>query len=56
VELFFDLIYIFALTQLSHRLLDHLTLGSALETLFLLLAVWWAWIRTTWFTIGTYER
>ena len=50
VELFFDLVYIFALAQLSHRLLEHLTVSSALETLFLLLAVWWAWIRMTWFT------
>jgi low temperature requirement protein LtrA len=50
VELFFDLVYIFALAQLSHRLLEPLTVSSALETLFLLLAVWWAWIRTTWFT------
>jgi low temperature requirement protein LtrA len=50
VELFFDLVYIFALAQLSHRLLELLTVSSALETLFLLLAVWWAWIRTTWFT------
>ncbi len=50
MELFFDLVYIFALAQLSHRLLELLTVSSALETLFLLLAVWWAWIRTTWFT------
>ena len=38
-ELFFDLVYVFAVTQLSHRLLDHLTVGGVLETLFLLLAV-----------------
>jgi low temperature requirement protein LtrA len=37
-------------TQLSHRLLDHLTLGSALETLLLLVAVWRAWVDTTWVT------
>lgn len=49
-ELFFDLVYVFAVTQLSHRLLDHLTVGGALETLFLLLAVWWAWVYTTWVT------
>lgn len=48
--LFFDLVYVFAVTQLSHRLLDHLTVVGALETLFLLLAVWWAWVYTTWFT------
>src|SRR5215210_6527473 len=50
LELFFDLVYVFAVTQLSHRLLDHLTFGGALETLFLLLAVWWAWVYTTWVT------
>ncbi|MGH3089142.1 MAG: low temperature requirement protein A, partial [Rubrobacteraceae bacterium] len=49
-ELFFDLVYVFAVTQLSHRLLDHLTVVGALETLFLLLAVWWAWVYTTWVT------
>jgi low temperature requirement protein LtrA len=49
LELFFDLVFVFAVTQLSHRLLEHLTLGGALETLFLLFAVWWAWIYTTWF-------
>jgi low temperature requirement protein LtrA len=50
LELFFDLVYVFAVTQLSHRLLEHLTLVGALETLFLLLVVWWAWMYTTWFT------
>jgi low temperature requirement protein LtrA len=39
LELFFDLVYVFAVTQLSHRLLDDLTVGSALETLLLLLVV-----------------
>src|ERR687889_426302 len=48
LELFFDLVYVFAITQLSHLLLDHLTVEGALETLFLLLAVWWAWVYTTW--------
>ena len=49
LELFFDLVFVFAVTRLSHRLLEHLTVVGALETLFLLLAVWWAWIYTTWF-------
>src|SRR5919112_273260 len=48
LELFFDLVYVFAITQLSHLLLDHLTVEGVLETLFLLLAVWWAWVYTTW--------
>src|ERR687896_2286973 len=50
LELFFDLVYVFAITQLSHRLLDHLTVRGALETLMLLLVVWGAWVYTSWFT------
>jgi low temperature requirement protein LtrA len=50
VELFFDLVFVFAVTQLSHTLLEHLTLAGALQTLFLLLAVWWVWMYTCWFT------
>src|SRR5262245_12069331 len=50
VELFFDLVFVFAVTQLSHLLLAHLTPAGALQTLFLLLAVWWSWIYTCWWT------
>jgi low temperature requirement protein LtrA len=50
VELFFDLVYVFAVTQLSHLLLEHLTLHGAVQTLMLLLAVWWAWVYTAWAT------
>ena len=50
MELFFDLVYVFAITQLSHLLLYHPTVWGALQTLFLLLVVWWAWQYTTWFT------
>src|SRR5215204_1738972 len=50
LELFFDLVYVFAVTQLSHLLLDHPSFGGALQTLFLLLVVWWAWQYTAWFT------
>jgi low temperature requirement protein LtrA len=50
LELFFDLVYVFAIIQLSHLLLKHPTLGGAFQTLFLLLVVWWAWQYTTWFT------
>lgn len=50
LELFFDLVYVFAITQLSHRLLEHLSLRGALETLMLLLVVWGVWVYTAWFT------
>jgi len=49
-ELFFDLVYVFAVTQLSHGLLEHLDVRGALQALILLLAVWWAWVYTTWAT------
>ncbi len=50
VELFFDLVFVFAVTQLSHTLLEHQTLAGAFQTGFLLLAVWWVWMYTCWFT------
>ena len=50
VELFFDLVFVFAVTQLSHSLLAHLTLAGALQSAFLLLAVWWVWVFTAWVT------
>src|SRR3712207_1412200 len=50
LELFFDLVYVFAVTQLSHRLLEHLSVRGVLETSMLLLAVWGVWIYMAWFT------
>lgn len=50
VELFFDLIFVFAITQLSHLLLHHFSFHGAVETLMLMLAVWWVWVFTSWVT------
>jgi low temperature requirement protein LtrA len=50
IELFFDLVFVLALTQLSSVLIEDLTLAGAAETLLLLLAAWWAWIHTIWMT------
>ncbi|MET3460660.1 low temperature requirement protein A [Variovorax atrisoli] len=49
-ELFFDLVYAFSVTQLSHYLLDHLTLLGALQTLVMWFAVWLGWQYTAWTT------
>jgi low temperature requirement protein LtrA len=49
MELFFDLVYVFAIIQLSHLLLEHLTWRGALQTAMLFSAVWWSWINTAWF-------
>src|SRR4051812_21114374 len=50
VELFFDLVFVFAVTQLSHTLLEHRDPAGALQVAFLLLSVWWVWMYTCWFT------
>lgn len=50
VELFFDLVFVFAITQLSHTLLEHFTPLGAAQTLLLLLAVWLVWVYTCWVT------
>src|SRR5437764_6251696 len=50
VELFFDLVYVFAVTQLSHHLLSRPTVDGALQTGLLLAMVWLVWSYTTWVT------
>jgi low temperature requirement protein LtrA len=50
VELFFDLVFVFAVTQLSHSLLAHLSVGGAVQVALLMVAVWWVWIFTSWIT------
>lgn len=49
-ELFFDLVFVFAVTQISHTLLAHFTLLGALQVTLLFLAVWWVWVFTSWIT------
>ena len=49
-ELFFDLVYAFALTQLSHQLWHHLTGIGIVQTLILWFAVWLGWQYTCWVT------
>src|SRR3954447_25224328 len=50
LELFYDLVFVFAVTQVSHHLLDDLTWRGAGQSAFLLLVVWWSWNYTTWVT------
>lgn len=50
IELFFDLVFVFLVTQLSHTLLDELTVLGALRVGVLFLAVWWLWTFTAWCT------
>jgi low temperature requirement protein LtrA len=49
-ELFFDLVYVFAVTQVSHFLLGHLSLLGAAQAALLWFAVWLGWQYTCWMT------
>lgn len=49
-ELFFDLVYVFAVTQLSRHLLGRPTVTGALQTALLLAMVWLLWAYTAWVT------
>ncbi|HXN68081.1 MAG TPA: low temperature requirement protein A [Bradyrhizobium sp.] len=49
-ELFFDLVFVFAVTQVSHTLLNRFTPLGAVQTTLLFLAVWWVWVYTSWIT------
>ncbi|WP_226017510.1 low temperature requirement protein A [Novosphingobium sp. FKTRR1] len=48
IELFFDLVYVFAITQVSHTLHQGLDALGLARTALLFFAVWWAWIYTVW--------
>ena len=50
LELFYDLVFVFAVTQVSHLLLEHLTWTGVLQSSIVLLAVYWSWNYTTWTT------
>ncbi len=47
-ELFFDLVFVFAVTQVSHVLLHEQSALSLLHTVMLAMVVWWVWMFTTW--------
>jgi low temperature requirement protein LtrA len=48
LELFFDLVYVFAVGQLSHHLLEQVDFQTGAETLIISLAVVYAWSMTAW--------
>lgn len=48
LELFFDLVYVFTVSQLSRNLIGDVSLRGIEETLVLTLAVMYAWFMTVW--------
>src|SRR3954451_9722747 len=50
LELFFDLVFVFAFTQVSTLLSHHPTWGGVLRAGLLLSLLWWAWSAYAWLT------
>lgn len=50
LELFFDLVFVFAFTQVTSLLAVDLTGTGILRGIALLLVVWWAWVGYSWLT------
>ena len=50
VELFFDLVFVFAVTQVSHTLIVHPDPMGFLQAAILFVAIWWVWVETAWVT------
>jgi low temperature requirement protein LtrA len=48
LELFFDLVYVFTVSQLAHNLFEQVDARGMAETLVLTLAVMYAWFMTVW--------
>jgi low temperature requirement protein LtrA len=50
LELFFDLVFVFAITQVTSLLADDPTWGGVLRGTLVLAALWWAWAVFAWLT------
>jgi low temperature requirement protein LtrA len=50
LELFFDLVFVFAMTQVTSLLADDPSWGGVLRGMLVLAALWWAWTAYAWLT------
>jgi low temperature requirement protein LtrA len=50
LELFFDLVFVFALTQVTSFMADETTWEGVLKGMLVLAALWWAWGAYAWLT------
>jgi low temperature requirement protein LtrA len=52
VELFFDLVFVFAITRITHLTAHHIDLPHILRSLLVFWLIWWGWTQFTW-TLNT---
>ena len=50
LELFFDLVFVFAFTQVTGFLVEHLSWTGIVRGAALFAALWWAWVTYSWLT------
>ncbi len=50
LELFFDLVFVLAITQVTQFFADHLSARGFLEGLVILALLWWSWVGYSWLT------
>ena len=50
LELFYDLVFVFAITQVTSLLAHHPNWGGVLRGMLMLAALWWAWTGYAWLT------
>ncbi|MBW4577150.1 MAG: low temperature requirement protein A [Aphanothece sp. CMT-3BRIN-NPC111] len=50
LELFYDLVFVVAVSQVAHNLHGHVSLSGFLGFVFLFMPIWWAWIGTTFYS------
>lgn len=50
LELFFDLTFVFAMSQITHLMLDDISWQGFGRGILALLALWWAWVCYAWLT------
>jgi low temperature requirement protein LtrA len=55
LELFYDLVFVVTISQLSHYLLHEITLSNFFQFLFLFIPVWWSWVGTAFFATRFYS-
>ena len=48
VELFFDLVFVFAITQVTSLVLNDLTLAGIGKAVLIFWMIWWGWTQFTW--------
>jgi len=50
LELFFDLVFVFTITQLTETLAEHVTLATLADVLLMLFVIWWMYSGYAWLT------